>query len=94
LQERALCENEGMSQPPYVYAQLRGMGHTTNGESLFAAGARALHWFEVDCRDFGTAFVAADDETMQLAIGSKTYQVRVGRIREWCRNQSGQGLQK
>ena len=63
----------------------RGFGHTTSGASLLEAAARALHWWEVVQKDWGTAFTPADDEIISISVvGRQQYSVRVGRVRQWA----------
>lgn len=67
-----------------------GMGYTTSARSLFEAGANAINWAEVECRQFRTSRVLPDDEILTISVGvgeGTTYLVEVGRIREWIQEQ-------
>jgi hypothetical protein len=58
---------------------------------LFEAAASAIHWFEEDCKHFGTAVVLRDDEVIDIIIvgDERKFRVRVGRIRQWLREKAG-----
>lgn len=65
----------------------------TSGKSLFDVAAKAIHWVEVDCRSFGTSRIMDDDEVLEIGVGlidARTYRVRVGRVREWLKEQQAQ----
>jgi len=67
-----------------VYDQRRTIGHVTMAPSLFQAVANALEWWEVVCRQFGTARRLSDDIVLDvIATGGGCYHVRVGRVRRW-----------
>jgi hypothetical protein len=65
-------------------------GYNTMAASLFDAAVKALEWSEIHCRSFGTARRYRDDEVLVIAPGmvpTREYRVRIGRARDWERQQ-------
>jgi hypothetical protein len=61
---------------------VRRTAHTTMAASLFEAVANALHWWEMECKHFGTGrrIVRCWVSTW---VAGEMYRVKVGRVREW-----------
>ena len=49
-----------------IYDQRRMIGHVTMAPTLFQAVANALNWWEVACRQFGTARRLPDDTVLDI----------------------------
>jgi hypothetical protein len=50
--------------------------------------AKALKWVEVTRQSFGTARRFHDDDVLMIGVGmvpDRWYRVRIGRIRQWVR---------